>query len=826
MAEGLEGDTLHHRQTLTGGQAYFFDVPGAPEAQALSVVSFEATERLGEPYRIVVRLTHPDALTRADYLGKDASFSIVPEGIEGRTFAGWISGFNELKTTRDFTSYEFVLDAHFARLAHVRTSRIYQHVTAPQIIEQVLRRHGFLGHQFSFRLRRRYPQHAFRFQYQMDDLAWVQLLMKQEGIYSYFTTGEHGDVLNLCDDIDHYVYQPTLEVPYREPAGLASRNDAVTSLKTVASTVARSFSVADYNPDNAWERLKDEANVAFQDTTTYGQPYVWGTHHLDAQGAKWEAQLRHEAAFAAQIVYEGQSSVLALSPARILHIDKALPDAPNGQVIVEVVHCGARDAAYTNTYKAIPSDRRFRLPLDEANWPRISGTLSARVTSPDKYQYAYLTAAGYYTVRFDADFDAWPAGGESVPLRLAKPFAGALQTGFHFPLLDGTEVAIAFHDGDPNRPYIAHAMHNSHAVDLVTSENRWLSRNVIRTQSDNKLQFEDWQGEEHVKLSTPHSGKSQLTLGHIVNGKRERRGEGFELRTDMQGSVRAGGGILVSAYVQKNASGLQTEMDGAISQFNLTQAQAEGLARSAFVAKAEVAELKAENQWLKEEFLGLKKAVIALTAPDGIGMATPGRVMISAGGDISAVTSSRFSLSAVKQVAVAAGEVISLFAQCMGIRLIAARGKVAIQAQSDAVEIVAHKNMQLTSASGTLTANAANGVVLQGGGTAYIKVQGDNVEIGGVGDLVLKVAAIDKRGAGSLVLPLPKFDLANVPGNEKFVVTDQIAGRPAPSRAYKIQVSDGRIVEGVTNDNGETSLTLNDVARGLKLLISRTKKGV
>src|SRR5262249_13179631 len=156
------------------------------------------------------------------------------------------------------------------------------------------------------------------FQYQMDDLAWVQLLMKQEGIYSYFTAGEHGDVLNLCDDIDHYIYQPTLEVPYREPAGLASRNQAVTSLKTVASTVARSFSVADYNPDNAWERLKDEANVAFQDTTTYGQPYVWGTHHLDAPGAKWEAQLRHEAAFAAQIVYEGQSSVFALTPARIL----------------------------------------------------------------------------------------------------------------------------------------------------------------------------------------------------------------------------------------------------------------------------------------------------------------------------------------------------------------------------------------------------------------------------------------------------------------------------------------------------------------------------
>ncbi len=50
-----------------------------------------------------------------------------------------------------------------------------------------------------------------------------------------------------------------------------------------------------------------------------------------------------------------------------------LAEAPNGQVITEVTHTGARDAAYRNTFKSIPSDRRFRLPLDEAHWPRIPG---------------------------------------------------------------------------------------------------------------------------------------------------------------------------------------------------------------------------------------------------------------------------------------------------------------------------------------------------------------------------------------------------------------------------------------------------------------------
>ncbi|MEN7531966.1 type VI secretion system tip protein VgrG, partial [Cupriavidus sp. DL-D2] len=126
---------------------------------------------------------------------------------------------------------------------------------------------------------------------------------------------------------------------------------------------------------------------------------IYGTHHLDMEGARWEAELRHEAALAGQIVYEGKSNILDLCPARILRMDMSLPDAPNGQVITEVTHTGGRETAYTNTYKAIPSERRFRLPIDESNWPRIAGTLSGRVTSPEGYKYAYLTQQGHYVVR-------------------------------------------------------------------------------------------------------------------------------------------------------------------------------------------------------------------------------------------------------------------------------------------------------------------------------------------------------------------------------------------------------------------------------------------
>ncbi len=473
MAEELKaigGDLL---KGLTGRQAYFLDVPSAVTSAALSVVSFKAVERLGEPYEVTIQLTHPLELDRSQYLGRDATLRIdAADGTEPRKFAGRITGFAKTRQTHDFCAYEMVVEPLVALLRLTHASRIYQHKTAPEIIEAILRRHDLKGHQFAFKTRRQYPQHKFRFQYQMSDWDYIRLLMEQEGLYSYFVPGKFGEMVVFGDDIDHYLYQPELRAPYRETAGLESGIETVFALQTKAKTVAASILAADRNPAQAYERFQAEANIARKDRTTYGQPYVYGTHHLDQASAKWEAQLRHEAAIAGQVVYEGESNVLELRPARILRMDLALPDAPNGLVVTEVTHNGARDQAYRNTFKAIPSDRRFRLPLDEANWPRIAGTLSARITSPSRYKYAYLTQDGHYTVRFDLDFDEWPAGGESVPLRLAKPFAGALQTGFHFPLIDGTEVAIAFTDGNPNKPYIAAAHHNSYQGDHVTSDDR------------------------------------------------------------------------------------------------------------------------------------------------------------------------------------------------------------------------------------------------------------------------------------------------------------------------------------------------------------------
>jgi type VI secretion system secreted protein VgrG len=146
-------------------------VPGTDSAAALSVVSFDGTEKMGAPTEVRIVLTHPLQLARADYLNRDAAFSITADDGTIRRFSGFIARFSAVQTTKDYTKYEIVVKSHFGRLEAVANTGIYQHLSTPDIIAAVLRRHGLRDHQFRFRLRGQYRKHLFRMQYRMTDLA-------------------------------------------------------------------------------------------------------------------------------------------------------------------------------------------------------------------------------------------------------------------------------------------------------------------------------------------------------------------------------------------------------------------------------------------------------------------------------------------------------------------------------------------------------------------------------------------------------------------------------------------------------------------------------
>ena len=167
-------------------------------------------------------------------------------------------------------------------------------------------------------------------------------------------------------------------------------------------------------------------------------------------------------------------------------------------LITLATYRASRDSRLHVSLWGMPYTESYCYRPPEHPRPEVHGTLPARVESREKGDtYAWLDGHGRYRVRLDFDRSNGEQGYACLWLRMAKPYGGGTY-GWHTPLTDGTEVAIAFSSGDIDLPYISHAMHDSGHPDHVTRDNH--TRNVLRTPANNKLRMEDRRGEEHIRL--------------------------------------------------------------------------------------------------------------------------------------------------------------------------------------------------------------------------------------------------------------------------------------------------------------------------------------
>ncbi|TDB41058.1 type VI secretion system Vgr family protein, partial [Photorhabdus luminescens] len=422
----------------------------------------------------------------------------------------------------------------------------------PEIVEKILReRHEFRGQDFLFTLVRDYPKRELVVQWQESDLDFIQRILAEVGIwYRFEMDGRLGiEVVRFGDNQRNYQYD--VKLPLRDPAGMNHNDhDSVWDLHVEHQVVTQKVKVRDYNYREAGNDLQYQVGRD-RDTTVVGEVYRYGDNFLtkgeqiqpQPETAGFYARLHHERDLYRQRLISGKSSSPMLVPGLVLELEGERPAAVGkaGVLIVAMRSSARRDSNYLVSFSGIPYSEilSYRPVLRER--PVIAGTVPARVTSDwPNDTYGHIDITGRYRVKFDFDLDEWPLGGESLWVRLARPYAGKTH-GFHWPLIPGTEVAIAFEQGNPDRPYIAHALHDSRHEDHVTLYN--YRRNVLRTPANNKLRMDDDRGKEHIKLSTEYGGKSQLNLGHLVDGQRphpNKRGEGFELRTDDWGAIRAG----------------------------------------------------------------------------------------------------------------------------------------------------------------------------------------------------------------------------------------------------------------------------------------------
>jgi type VI secretion system secreted protein VgrG len=587
--------------------------------------------------------------------------------------------------------------------------------------------------------------------------------------------------------------------------------ESVMSLSEHRTRVVQSVTVDDYNHRTAGVTLLTEVNAARDDGTTAGSQYRWGEHHATPDAGKRVATLRHQAELARQVMFEGSGNVIGMTPGAVFRFgNRQLGNAEHGLLLTTAVHRASRKEAYTCAFTAIPSDRIYRPLVDESAKPKITGILPARVMSPDNYKYAYLTPQGWYRIQLPFDLDTWSPGGTSRPVRLAKPYAGR-DYGHHYPLIDGTEVAIIFTGGDPDRPVIIGALHDSQHQDHVNNENH--TRNIIRTAGKNELRMEDREGTEHVHLRTPFQS-SELNLGHMVTAQREKRGEGAELRSDGHVAVRAAKGVLISADAQPNATGQQLDMRGAQSLLDQALQQIKSLADAARTAQAIAADYDMQKALLDDTLKDLRKAGVLVSAPDGMGLVSGGHLQLSADQNLIVTAGGSADIGVMKRFTVAAGELVSLFAQKLGMKLIAAKGKVEIQAQSDEMDLKSDRNLRITSVNGRVTIEAREELLLKCGGS-YLRMSSTGIEDGTRGDREFKSAAFSRQGPSSLAETVNTWK--HVAFDEEFTLKWPHSGEPLRNRSFSIIRDDGSVIRGATDSAGKTALQRSIFAEDVRL---------
>ncbi|HBX9989932.1 TPA: type VI secretion system tip protein VgrG, partial [Klebsiella variicola] len=547
-------------------------------------------------------------------------------------------------------------------------------------------------------------------------------------------------------------YEFGVTLPLRNQAGMSdSGQESIWDIQTAYNVVSGRVATRDYNyrealtPQDSTESISSQEGITAGETYHYAEPFLTAGDAESTESGAFFTRLRHERILNAQYHVTGHSSSPHLAPGQVLETDGSLPDAvKEGIVITTVRTSGSRKSSFTLTFEGIPYSETVCYRPALLSRPVIAGSLPARVESTQKGDTcSWLDQEGRYQVKLDFDRNSTEQGYAYLWLRLAKPYAGDTY-GFHSPLLDGTEVAVVFDGGDPDRPYIAYALHDSEHPDHVTSENH--TRNVWRTPANNKLRMEDKRQEEHIKLATEY-GKSQLNMGHLVNAQREQRGAGFELRTDEFGAVRAAKGLYLTADEQAKAQGPVLEMAPAINQINQANSQMQALNSAADAAGALICDINTQINFVTDKIRDLRSAVLLASAPQGVALTSGEHLQLSSTRNTMINAGQHLDLGAMKNLSVTVEKALGLFVHKEGAKLVANQGDIDIQAQHNTMGLLAKQQVTITSCEDGISISTPEILTLNGGGS-YLKLSKNGIEHGSEGMMVLKVANYLIPGTG------------------------------------------------------------------------------
>lgn len=474
---------------------------------AMNPVRVTVREAMSEPYEIEVVAVHgaDEDIPAEEILQDKACVTIRVAGNE-RCFHGVVRSYQPLGFMRTYRACRLTIVPRVWALGLANDCRVFQEKTAEDIIKDVLAVAGLTD--VEFRITGDKPQLPYRTQYNESGLRFITRLMEEAGWFYFFEQTDQHEMLVITDDNASLA-----------DLGPLDAHDMLTSMRPAHGIARAKEHTRDYNPETPATDVKGEQATLLKATGLLSPPaFVWPAHGANPDEAAKRARLRMEAAEAASVLYAGSGRWPMLSPGHFFELDSdpftRANDLPPGKYAVRSVQHQAIDEAwlnggavpeYGNSFEAFPYDTGWRQPLD-THKPHMDGVHAAIVIGGDG-DVVHTDDLGRVKIRFFWDHRGDASADNGIWARVVQPWAGPGWGGQFIPRV-GTEVAVAFMNGDPDHPVVLGGLYNGADAPIYDKASNTMSG--FRTRSFagssggaaefSEFTFDDKQGEERIVL--------------------------------------------------------------------------------------------------------------------------------------------------------------------------------------------------------------------------------------------------------------------------------------------------------------------------------------
>ena len=873
LSDALAFTQSHRLLTLTFA-------PGAGiDAGTLLPQELAGEEGISEGFTYTLTCLSSDAyLELKQFIGLPVQVSVLTDGGQERALCGLVTRAEFGGSDGGFTRYVLTLQDPLAVLSRRVNSRVFQDLSVREFVSVLLQEHRqanpVLAACFDLddRCTGDHPPQSWVTQYNESDTAFICRWLAQEGISWYFEHGEAGApgehpklTLVLFDDVSVLESSTAHKIRFHRDDGTEAE-DSITDWQGIRTLQPGSTERASYDYQTVVTSIQqdglavDQGEHGAQLASTL-EDVRYEPHHAanDEDDYLRYGKLRIGAHELASKCFTGKGSHRELAVGRFFELaehpvhDQDAPEDRQFTVLrTRLVarnnlpdgtsDTGAEPVFHTDfdaVRKHVPIIPAFS-PSEHAK-PTAPTLLTAIVVGPPGEEI-HVNALGCIKVRmpFTRPQDHQYAEGagasgtdkDSLWIRVAQPWTGNQYGQVWIPRI-GDEILIQFINGDIDRPIVIGSVYNGthHPASFTDTGNlpgnkalSGIKSKMYKGRGQNEVIWDDSTGEQRIRTATDH-GKTALNQGYLVHprreGKGEPRGEGFELRTDQYGAVRAGQGMLISTDARNNEASshldskeLTNQLTGNLELSKILSDAAKDHNADPLAANEEAERLikvatktysQSGGTGQKAEVPGYEEPILAFSSPAGIVSATPKSYEAAAGEHIHLSSQQDTNIAVGNKLSMAIKEAWSVFVAKAGIKVFAGKGKVQIQAQDDEIEAIAKKDVKVTSVDGHINITAPKSIRLTAGG-CQIEIGNGQITLKAPGPVNIHGSVKNLTGPATATLTLPHLPASalNETSSVRFDVSERYLGQiPFAGLPYKLS-ADGKIYEGVLDENGMT----------------------